>query len=249
MKIKLEKHSRVAIALTLGVCGMLLAGCAAPKEKPTLQRGWVGGNYRYANVPPPKQNGAVTNEIAATPPKSGLQVTFVRTNSPAAMAGLRQGDYILAVDQKSVTGFKSFLRIIDESKPGSLLPVRLWRDGHYMETTLCVGRETFRTGGYFSVMFPTVVHNWDLWFPGFIRGEDAAWGRGLSVVFAGWEIGGNHRPQLDRERPKQEIFAGDVDIWLVIFEASKGKRILSQEIVAPQTSWLNYTGSETAATF
>jgi hypothetical protein len=230
-------------ALTLAVLAGVLAGCAAPKEKPAVQRGWVGGEYRMARVPKPAMPNGATNTIAApesaavAAPKSGLLVAVLQTNAPAGLAGLREGDFIVAVNDQPVSSLKGFVRAVDESKPGSWIKVKVWRAGGYVESRICVGRETFRKGGVLTIEFPTVVRDWDFWYPDSWRGG-RPWSRGLSLVFAGYQVQTGRRAQLPSAKPAHDVFTSDWSAWLVFFDVSKGKRIMSQESVPPQATWM-----------
>jgi hypothetical protein len=226
------------IAFTLAMVAGVLAGCAAPKEKPVVQRGWVGGEYRMARVPKPAVPKGATNTIAvpapamAAAPKSGLLVVGLQTNAPAGLAGLREGDFIVAVNDQPVSSLKGFVRAVDESKPGSWITVKVWRAGGYVESRISVGRESFRTGGVLTIEFPTVVRGWDFWYPDSWRGG-RPWSRGLSLVFAGYQVQTGRRAQLPSAKPAHAVFTSDWDAWLGIFDVTRGKRILSQENVPP----------------
>jgi hypothetical protein len=238
--MKSQDWIRGSAALMLAVVAGGLAGCVAPNDRPVVQRGWVGGEYRMARVPKPAAQESTTNTIAApavAAPTSGLLVAVLQTNAPAGLAGLREGDFIVEVNRQPVASLKSFLRVVDESKPGSWASVKVWRDGGFVESRICVGRETFRKGGVFSIAFPTEVHGWDFWYPDAWRGGHP-WSRGLSLVFVGYQVQTGRRAQLPSAKPAHAVFTSDWDAWLVIFDVSKGKRIISQENVPPQTTWL-----------
>ena len=141
-------------------------------------------------------------------------VTEIPTNTPAGIAGLRKNDFILDLDHKPVRSLREFRRVIDHSRPGATIAVKTYRDGQMLNLTIVAGKEIFRTGGSFSITFPTVVHGWDLWLnPGF------------SCVFAGYEPNAGLRHDLGAAR---EVYDEDWKAFAAIFEFSSGKRILSQ---------------------
>jgi PDZ domain len=229
---------RVGAMFALTALTCLLAGCAAThdrKEKPALQRGWIGGEFRLAEKPnffPTK--GAI--EAYPAPwstnrsQKTGVLITALSSNTPARLAGLRAGDLILEINHAPVKKLQDFRRVIDHSEPGAGLPLKVFRDGETREYSVTVGCETYRTGGVFLVALPFILHGPDLWpNPDF------------SLVALGYK--------RDRSRPElgsvQETFRRNCDpkgyqaiepnwrAWLVIMEVSTHKKILSQENVSP----------------
>src|SRR5262245_16415045 len=99
-------HQRALRALLWLNLLLLAAGCATkqPKENPPARRGWVGGQYRLAEKP--RQLGT-KGAIEAFPgavadQKTGVLVTVLSSNTPAALAGLREGDLILEINHAPV---------------------------------------------------------------------------------------------------------------------------------------------------
>ena len=214
---------------------IILAGCAGsnPKKEPSHQRGWIGGQYRL--VEKPRFFGSA-GAIGAFPAQLGrereaaLLVTALSSNAPARPAGVREGDLILELDHEPVTRWKDFYRIVDRCAPGSPLPVKVYRNDEALEYHIVVGRETFRYLGTFMVGLPPVLRPLDLWpNPGF------------SLIALGCQ------PELDRAElgsventyrrnfsPKDfQAVDGEWRAWLVIFQLTKQKTILSQESVPP----------------
>jgi hypothetical protein len=217
---------RLAAKLLVCVLSILLAGCAG--EKPVSQRGWIGGEYALARPATfltamshsPGVVGDFPGSLRHTQ-KAAILVTKLDTNAPALSAGLRKGDLVLELNHHPVTRLQNFRRIIDQSGPGTRLAVKAWRDGQMVEYSVPVGREKFRKGGSLSFAFPTVVHPWDLWpDPGF------------SLVVLGYEPNPGVRRELGNNR---ETFDEEWKAYLVFFELSVGKRILSQEPVVAGT--------------
>jgi hypothetical protein len=91
-----------------------------------------------------------------------------------------------------------------------------------MDFTVPVGREKFKSGGYLRIMFPTVVHSWDLWpNPGF------------SLVMAGYEPNPGLRRELGDHPRTHEVYDEEWVAFLGFLEISKGKHIVSQEPAIP----------------
>src|SRR5277367_5824620 len=104
----------IAIAALTCIAG---AGCGTPREKPTFSRGWVGGQVvRVWNFP----------KALIPRPKSAILVRDLATNTPAALAGLREGDLILALDGEPVGKLLDYRRRIDSLTPGTSLRVTTW---------------------------------------------------------------------------------------------------------------------------
>ena len=83
--------------------------------------------------------------------EAGVVVTEAIADSPAAKAGLRLGDVIVAIDGKPVADFEDLRKLVGELVPGRKAEVKVRRrndhaDGH-TETTVqvdVVPRDTFR---------------------------------------------------------------------------------------------------------
>jgi serine protease Do len=86
-----------------------------------IRAGWIGLNAQ-----------TVTQEIAAavglTPPRGSI-VAGVQANSPAAAAGLRDGDVILKFAAREPTDSRALARAIAERAPGDTVQVVVWREG------------------------------------------------------------------------------------------------------------------------
>jgi hypothetical protein len=198
-------------SLAAAVLALFLAGCASTPEKPALERGWVGGEYRPAKTP-------------SGPRLAGIRVDRLSSNTPAALAGLQSGDLILELDRQPVTKLNDFWQRIDSSKPGTSLPVKVYRDGGTFDYNLTVGREKFRNCGYFLITMPSYVHQWNLWAPA----------RGVSFVFAGFELNSNYRQEVTGHTVHDTVYDNGWDVWLAFMQISKGKTVLSQECAGPE---------------
>ena len=99
-----------------------------------------------------------------------------------------------------------------------------------MNTPLPSGGETFRRGGYFTIYFPGVAHEWNPW----PHGDRPGW----SAVVLGYQNNSVNRVELGSVKeqyhlkcdPKDTPYTEDYKIWLAIMEFSKGKRIAGQEL-------------------
>jgi serine protease Do len=70
----------------------------------------------------------------------GALVSEPQPNSPAAKAGIRSGDAILAVEGKSVRNPRELARTIADYEPGATVKVKLLRGGKEQEVSVVLGK-------------------------------------------------------------------------------------------------------------
>ncbi len=98
------------------------------KENGKVERGWLGVKIQE-----------VTPEIAESvglPSAKGALVAEVTADSPAARAGLHQGDVILSYDGKPVDALRDLTRRVAETKAGGTVDLKIIRQGR--EKTVAV---------------------------------------------------------------------------------------------------------------
>jgi membrane-associated protease RseP (regulator of RpoE activity) len=220
----------ILVTLIAGSLALPLAGCAGPKK--VSQRGWIGGEYVLARPNTfwtvMNNSGGVRGSLPAalkSTQRSAIQVTSMTSNAPAELAGLRKGDFVLEVNHRPVTSLQRFRKTIDRSAPGTLLTIKTYRDGEFLDCQVPVGREKYKRGGSITLVVPTVVHRWDLWpNPGF------------SVVVAGYETNPGLRSELNGAKPHDEVYDEDWSLYAGCIELSSGKRVISQEAVPVATA-------------
>jgi serine protease DegS len=81
-------------------------------------------------------------ELANSPPTGagvGLQITGLRPNGPAHRAGLRVGDFILAIDGHPAANSTAVSRQIAHTLPGDTLELQLLRDGQQLTISALAG--------------------------------------------------------------------------------------------------------------
>jgi serine protease Do len=93
---------------------------AALREHGSVERGWLGVQIQQ-----------VTPEIAAAvgldEPKGAI-VSQVLPDSPAALAGLKQGDIILGFGGTAIDEMRDLPRVVAETEVGEKVDVGIWRD-------------------------------------------------------------------------------------------------------------------------
>lgn len=101
-------------ATTRGIVDTLLADGR-------VRRAWLGIVGRQAPLPPPL--------VARLGRRTGLHVADVVAGSPAALAGLRAGDVVVAVDGASVATTTEIQRLMVAGAIGRRIEVTVWRNG------------------------------------------------------------------------------------------------------------------------
>ena len=88
-----------------------------------IRRGYIGIAGQNVDVP---RATARANQLAVS---SGVLVTSVEARSPAARAGFKKGDVILAFAQNAVTGVDDLHRLLSEDQIDQATEVRILRRG------------------------------------------------------------------------------------------------------------------------
>jgi serine protease Do len=77
----------------------------------------------------------------------GAAVSNVEENSPAARAGIKEGDVVLEYNGTPVEGVQQFIRLVRETPAGRSVKLVIWRNGATQDITATVGE---RQGGGFE---------------------------------------------------------------------------------------------------
>jgi len=235
----MKPTSLISYLLTAGL--MLGVTLAHAREKPEQQRGWIGGTFertKSSHSRPEYFFGAdhthftfprtLTNSQTA-----GFLITALATNTPAWLAGLREGDLILELGGQPVTDWPAFSRIVTGARPGEPLRVKVWRDDKILECQVAVGREKYRPLGYFSICLPGYFSR--------LHPIPTSEAPSFSLVALGYEqlpgpqveLGSVEKQFEHACHPQAKPTGYDTDwrCWLVIFEVKKGREVLAQEVV------------------
>ncbi len=95
-----------------------------------VERGWLGAGVQ-----------TVTSQFAeslALPAARGAIVTGIVPGSPAAKAGLRDGDVILRYGGHPVIDAQGFARAVATTPLGMTEPLSVWRDGHEITPSVTI---------------------------------------------------------------------------------------------------------------
>lgn len=99
------------------------------KTRGKVTRGWIGISL-VPDITPDLQKSLGLKTA------SGALVQEVNENAPAARAGLRPYDLILAVDAKPVRDTDDLIRLISARPPGSTAHLKILRDGREQSVTI-----------------------------------------------------------------------------------------------------------------
>ncbi|MGC3963783.1 MAG: Do family serine endopeptidase [Rhodocyclaceae bacterium] len=97
----------------------------------SVTRGWIGVEVQE-----------ITPDLASSfgLPREGALISGIARNSPAAKAGVRPGDVLVAADGKSISDAQSVLSTIAALPPGRLVQLRLIRQGKTIEVNAQIAR-------------------------------------------------------------------------------------------------------------
>ena len=68
----------------------------------------------------------------------GVEIKSVDANSPAAKAGLKDGDVVLEYNGQSVAGIEQFARLVRETPAGREVKLQIWRGGAAQTVTAAI---------------------------------------------------------------------------------------------------------------
>jgi serine protease Do len=156
--------------VSLGICAALIAAAslvsaqtAAPPEPPharsaqafVMQRGGGYLGIGGVEVTPEKVKSLNLKQ------EGGVLVSSVSEDSPAAKAGLKEGDVVLEFNGTHVEGTVQFQRLVSETPPGRQVKLTIWRNGGQQTLTASIGD---RKNAFFG-MTPDDGHTWTFDMP------------------------------------------------------------------------------------
>jgi Do/DeqQ family serine protease len=106
----------------------------------SVKRGWIGVE--------PRELSAELAESLALPVKSGVLITGVLQNGPAARGGVQPGDVLVKVGDKPVQATGDLFAAVAALQPGSNVPLTVQRGAKQLDVKVTVGErpQTARSG-------------------------------------------------------------------------------------------------------
>ena len=105
---------------------------------------WINEMIEYGEVLPQPLLGLSIHRIPETLPDGtrGLRIDEVVPDLSGDNAGILVGDYIVSFNGQEVSSTSEILAIRRELHVGDLVPVRIWRNGEYLDLTMEMMAET-----------------------------------------------------------------------------------------------------------
>ncbi len=130
------------IAILAFSSGTLMAGPFDPdpqNDKPPMVQFWrVGEAASYLGVNIREIDTERAKELKLRE-EAGVEITRIVEDSPAAKAGLKVGDVVLAYNGQQVEGMEQFSRFVRETPPGRDVKLLISRDGNTQTLTARIG--------------------------------------------------------------------------------------------------------------
>lgn len=98
----------------------------------SVQRGWLGVQIQPLS-PEIAESLGLDNA-------RGAIVASAQSDSPAAKAGIEEGDVITAVDGETVSSPRELARVIGSDRPGASVKIDLWRNGKAEQLSVTLGQ-------------------------------------------------------------------------------------------------------------
>lgn len=214
--------------ILLSVAALLAGGCCSKTEsKPTVQRGWIGGEYDTAK-----------RSVVPKGQSSRVYVKQIYPETPAEQAQLKPGDLVMALNGQTVADLKEFRRLVEIATPGSWGKIQVFRAGESLELPITIGRETFKQWHTLTMGLGVSSHVDLLPDPNFQLlplarykvSRDRVELRSPEVMLA--KAAGKEDSQDETGARSDEGW----DAWFLLFGVGAHKRIIAQEIVPATTA-------------
>lgn len=131
--------SGISLAGLLVPASFCQTAAAAPRARAASTRVVVqrGGSYLgvgVVEIDPERAKALHMKE------ERGVEVRCVDEDSPAAKAGLKEGDVVLEYNGQHVEGGEQFIRLVRETPPGRQVTMLIWRNGASQTLAATVGQ-------------------------------------------------------------------------------------------------------------
>jgi serine protease Do len=98
------------------------------RDKGRIERGWLGVSVQ-------DMGGARSRHT-----NNGVSIANIDRTGPAARAGLKQGDVVVAVDGARVDTSQGLIKAVAATPPGNAVKLTIRRSGQNLEIPVTVGR-------------------------------------------------------------------------------------------------------------
>ena len=122
---------------SVGIGFAIPASVAKPIVDELRQRGHIDRGWLGVSIQP------LTKDIADSlglPEAKGALVAGVNDGSPAAKAGIHQGDVIRSVAGQKVDEFRDLARLVAAAGPNKTVDLGVWREGKEVEVPVALGK-------------------------------------------------------------------------------------------------------------
>ena len=104
---------------------------------------WVNELIEFGELQPQPVLGVTVNRIPQTMPDGtvGLYLEEVAEGLSGDRAGLRAGDYLVSFNGEPIVSYEQLLGLRRQLYAGDEVPVRVWRDGEYLDYTMIMMAE------------------------------------------------------------------------------------------------------------
>lgn len=100
------------------------------RDNKKVSRGWLGVTIQNVD--------SATAKALDMPDSNGALVNSVLEGQPAAVAGIKEGDVIVAIDGQTIEDTEQLLRKVAMLTPGNKSTITVWRDGKKADLSLTV---------------------------------------------------------------------------------------------------------------
>ncbi|MDR0339143.1 MAG: DegQ family serine endoprotease [Desulfovibrio sp.] len=108
------------------------------KDHKKVNRGWLGVTIQDVD--------SATAKALAMKDNKGALVNSVLDGQPAALAGIKDGDVIIAINNQPIEDTEQLLRTVALLNPGAKAAITVWRDGRSEKITLTVAERDRNLG-------------------------------------------------------------------------------------------------------
>lgn len=122
---------------SVGIGFAIPSSIAKPIVEELRQRGHIDRGWLGVSIQPLTKDLADSLGLAQS---KGALVAGVNDGSPAAKAGIHQGDVIRSVNGEKVDEFRDLARLVAAAGPNKTVDLGVWRDGKQIDVPVALGK-------------------------------------------------------------------------------------------------------------